>query len=118
MTARLGAVLCVVFCVVATAAPADPVQELPLWGAGKMTCRDWQRANRADQRAAENWVFGYLNAYNYFQNGRGPYVGQAMTDEQVASWIENRCRKNPSATVGLIAYQIGDDFDSQSEDRN
>jgi hypothetical protein len=85
-------------------------QDLPVLGQGNLPCNSWTERRAGDAVDAATmiaWALGYMTAYNeYGAEPKGDVSGGQHTEE-LAKWIDDYCRKNPSdsfygATVALI----------------
>src|SRR5262245_16180541 len=104
MTIRTGllALLALVLC-------AGNVQAGETWmvtGVGQFSCGHWLQnkptrsigpyASSYNLPAAldEQWVLGFLSAFNYYGNGSGD-VHHGTDNEGVYAWIDNYCATHP-----------------------
>ncbi len=85
-------------------------QDLPVLGQGNLSCTSWTERRAGDAVDAATmiaWALGYMTAYNqYGAEPKGDVSGGQHTAE-LAKWIDDYCRKNPSdsfygATAALI----------------
>jgi hypothetical protein len=85
-------------------------QDLPVLGQGNLPCNSWTERRAGDAVDAATmiaWALGYMTAYNeYGAKPKGDVSGGQHTEE-LAKWIDEYCRKNPSdsfyaATGALI----------------
>jgi hypothetical protein len=85
-------------------------QDLPVLGQGNLPCNSWTERRAGDAVDAATmiaWALGYMTAYNeYGAKPKGDVSGGQHTEE-LAKWIDDYCRKNPSdsfyaATAALI----------------
>jgi hypothetical protein len=85
-------------------AAASPVPPALTLGIGKMACRDWvsyRRKPLPPNSGLDEWVLGYLTAYNAF----APGPKDRFTDNDssnVLGWVDTRCAQNPNGSVSQI----------------
>ena len=74
-------------------------QDLPVLGQGNLSCTSWTERRAGDAVDAATmiaWALGYMTAYNqYGAEPKGDVSGGQHTEE-LAKWIDDYCRKNPS----------------------
>jgi hypothetical protein len=81
-------------------------QDLPVLGQGNLSCTSWTERRAGDAVDAATMI-GYMTAYNqYGAEPKGDVSGGQHTEE-LAKWIDDYCRKNPTdsfygATAALI----------------
>jgi hypothetical protein len=82
-------------------------QDLPVLGQGNLSCTSWTERRAGDAATMIAWALGYMTAYNqYGAEPKGDVSGGQHTEE-LAKWIDDYCRKNPTdsfygATAALI----------------
>ena len=85
-------------------------QDLPVLGQGNLSCKSWAERRAGDAVDAATmiaWALGYMTAYNQYGAGPKGDVSGGQHTEELAKWIDDYCRKNPSdsfygATTALI----------------
>ncbi|HEX3917084.1 MAG TPA: hypothetical protein VHW60_07065 [Caulobacteraceae bacterium] len=101
MKTRPTVLLAALALLLAGAADARPVPLALSLGLGKMSCRDWASYRRKPlppNSGPEEWVLGYLSAYNAF--APGPKDSFHDNDaSNVLGWIDTRCAQNPANSI-------------------
>jgi hypothetical protein len=85
-------------------------QDLPVLGQGNLPCNSWTERRAGDAVDAATmiaWALGYMTAYNQYGAGFKGDVSGGQHTEELAKWIDDYCRKNPTdsfygATAALI----------------
>jgi hypothetical protein len=85
-------------------------QDLPVLGQGNLSCTSWTERRAGDAVDAATmiaWALGYMTAYNQYGAEPKRDVSGGQHTEELAKWIDDYCRKNPTdsfygATAALI----------------
>jgi hypothetical protein len=84
-------------------------QDLPVLGQGNLSCSSWTERRAGDAVDAATmiaWALGYMTAYNqYGAKPKGDVSGGQQTDE-LAKWIDDYCRKNPSDSFYVATAEL------------
>jgi hypothetical protein len=82
-----------------------------VYGAGRVTCGEWQQqrssGNKIKLFQLEAWVDGFLSAYNVASDGTD-FIATKQDDPGIAyyAWIDNYCRQNPLNMVAEAAVAL------------
>lgn len=71
-------------------------------GSGASSCRDWVIDRRIDDAGAwqlQQWVLGYLTAYNEWVRGKADIV-EGLDAEGALAWIDTYCGGELDRTLG------------------
>ena len=71
-------------------------------GSGQTTCREWLIDARIGDSGAwqlQQWVLGYLTAYNEFVRGPAD-IADGMGSEGVFNWIDTHCGASQGDSLG------------------
>jgi hypothetical protein len=82
-------------------------------GSGNITCAEFAKA-RGERTvvavAAQNWVLGYLSAYNQFVAAAQGDVSLGHTINGVLAQLDSRCDANPRETVQHATVALLEDL--------
>ena len=99
--------ICTAFVATAAMAPApsqayDPDGTYVVHGSGQTTCREWLIDARIGDSGAwqlQQWVLGYLTAYNEFVRGPAD-IADGMGADGVFNWIDTYCGASQGDNLG------------------
>lgn len=107
-------------CLAATAA-ALPAAAAPygVLGAEIVSCTTWASDRHGHTPAAtadEDWVMGYITAYNFTTQGD---IAKGTNNAALAAWIDNYCSAHPSDSLATAsAALITDLFNPHAQNSN
>ena len=87
-----------------------------VYGAGMVTCAEWQQYRKAGNKPAElqlqAWIDGFLSGYNTASNDTDFIVPKP---ESVAyyAWIDNYCSRNPLNKVMQAVLALKNELTSK-----
>lgn len=95
----------------ASATPDTPRFEV--LGPGAITCEDWASQRQGPDRSAalsnQDWVLGYITAYNEYLASNGD-VAAGADNESIAAWIDTYCAAHPADVLADAARALIEDL--------
>jgi len=109
LTVTTGVLLAVIL-VILLSGPALSQETYMVFGTGTISCGAWTK-DRTDASVkswqAEQWVSGYITAYNFWVEDEGGPVNRLPADGYgPIAWIDNYCQENPLEAVATAAAQM------------
>lgn len=86
---------------------AANAQETTIIGSGQRSCGAWAQSekNSVDYVEQEEWLWGYVSAYNSFVDARHN-VSRGGDGYGMAVWMDNYCKNHPLEFVANAADQL------------
>jgi len=91
-----------------SASAIDPAGTFVIHGTGLSSCQDWARERKAAGAVAwqyQQWVLGYLSAYNEWAPGRADILDPLDADGAFA-WIDDWCESNVDRTLAMALQAL------------
>ena len=87
---------------------ADPQGYYTIQGVGLESCEVWLSERRSDGPTAwyhQQWVLGYLTAYNRWVHN-GDDVTDGIETDKLFNWLDEYCHRNPQQNLSLATEAL------------
>jgi hypothetical protein len=114
-TLLLGAVVAV------TAASAEAKDAAAVYGAGTLSCGQWQQSragstnrDKGNSFQLQAWIDGFLSGYNLADDSPDFLKGMPDGGTSFHFWIDNYCKNKPLDTLVIAATALKDELQARA----